>query len=88
MQSEDEFSEAAQIAYQAFLDMSASKSAHFSCLEVTDSIYEAGGVPSITEKLELERLLDNHDKNVLAFKTAIGAVIDSDELENLLRLMS
>ena len=88
MQSADELSEAAKIAYQAFLDMSASKSAHFSCLEATDSIYEAGGVPSVAEKVELEKLLANHDKNVLAFKTAIDGVSDSDEMKNLLRLMS
>jgi hypothetical protein len=88
MQSVDELSEAAKIAYQAFLDMSASKSAHFSCLEATDSIYEAGGAPSAAENLELGKLLANHDKNVLAFQTAMGAVTDGDEMENLLRLMS
>jgi coproporphyrinogen III oxidase-like Fe-S oxidoreductase len=88
MQSADELSEAAKIAYQAFLDMSASKSAHFSSLEALDSIYVAGGVPSAVENHELEKLLATHDKNVLAFKTAIGGVIDSDEMKNLLRLMS
>jgi hypothetical protein len=88
MQSVDELSEAAQIAYQAFLDMSASKSAHFSCLEATNSAYEAGGVPSVAENLELEKLLTNHDKNVLAFQTAMDAVTDSDEMKNLLRFMS
>jgi hypothetical protein len=88
MQSTDELSDTAKIAYQAFLDMSASKSTHFSCLEAVNSTYEAGGVPSIAENLELKKLLANHDKNVLAFQTAMDAVTDSDEKRNLLQLMS
>ncbi len=88
MQSTDELSDTAKIAYQAFLDMSVSKSTHFSFLEAVNSTYEAGGVPSIAENLELEKLLANHDKNVLAFQTAMDAVTDSDEKRNLLQLMS
>ena len=88
MQSVDGLSEEAQIAYQAFLDMSDSKTAHFSCLKAIESIYESGGVPSIAENLELEKLLANHDKNVLAFKTAMAAVTDGDERKSLLQLMS
>jgi hypothetical protein len=88
MQSVDGLSEEAKIAYQAFLDMSDSKTAHFSCLKAIESIYESGGVPSITENLELEKLLANHDKNVLAFSTALAAVSDSDEKKTLLQLMS
>jgi len=88
MQSVDDLSEEAKIAYQAFLDMSNSKAAHFSCLEVIETIYESGGVPSIAENLELEKLLANHDKNVLAFKTAMDAVTNSDEKINLIQLIS
>ena len=88
MQSVDGLSEEAQIAYQAFLDMSASKVAHFSRLQALDTLYESGGVPSIQENLELEKLLASHDKNVLAFTTALAAVIDSDEKGALLQLMS
>ncbi len=88
MQSVDDLSEQAKIAYQAFLDMSNSKAAHFSCLEVIETIYESGGVPSIAENLELEKLLANHDKNVLAFKTAMDAVTDSDEKITLIQLIS
>jgi hypothetical protein len=36
----------------------------------------------------MERLLANHDKNVLAFKTAMAAVTDSDEKQILIELMS
>ena len=88
MQSVGGLSEEAKIAYQAFLDMSNSKTAHFNCLEATETIYESGGEPSIVEKLELENLLANHDKNVLAFKTAMAAVTDGDEKKSLLQLMS
>jgi hypothetical protein len=88
MQSVDGLSEAAKITYQAFLDMSDSKTVYFNCLEAIETIYESGGVPSITENLELEKLLANHDKNVLAFSTALAAVSDSDEKKTLLQLMS
>ena len=88
MQSVDDLSEEGKIAYQAFLDMSNSKTAHFGCLEVIEAKYESGGVPSIAENLELEKLLANHDKNVLAFKTAMDAVTDSDEKITLIQLIS
>lgn len=83
----DNLSEEANLAYQAFLDMSNSKTAHFSCLKAIDSKYESGGVPSISEKLELEKLLANHDKNVLAFTTAMAAVTDGNEKQALVQLM-
>ncbi|MCZ6723438.1 MAG: hypothetical protein O6938_05905 [Gammaproteobacteria bacterium] len=88
MQSVDGLSEAAKIAYQAFLDMSNSKTAHFNCLEAIETLYESGGVPSIAENLELKKLLANHDKNVLAFTTAMAAVTDNDEKLALVQLMS
>ena len=88
MQSVDSLSEEAKIAYQAFLDMSNSKTAHFNCLEAIETIYEIGGVPSIAENLELKKLLANHDKNVLAFKTAMDAVTGSDEKKALIQLIS
>jgi hypothetical protein len=88
MHSLDDLSEEAKIAYQAFLDMSNSKTAHFNCLEAIQAVYESGGVPSIAENLELEKLLANHDKNVLAFKTAMAAVTDNEEKKTLLQLMS
>ena len=79
MQSVGSLSKEAKIAYQAFRDMSNSKTAHFTCLEAIETIYESGGVPSIAENLELDKLLANHDKNVLAFKTALTAVTDNDD---------
>jgi hypothetical protein len=88
MQSVDGLSEEAKIAYQAFLDMSNSKTAHFNCLEAIETLYDSGGVPGIAENLELEKLLANHDKNVLAFTTAMAAVTDNDEKQTLVQLMS
>jgi succinate dehydrogenase flavin-adding protein (antitoxin of CptAB toxin-antitoxin module) len=88
MQSIDDLSETAQIAYQAFLDLRDSKTAHFDCLEAIENIYESGGAPSEAENRELEQLLTQHDKNVMAFKTAIAAVTDASEKETLVKLMS
>lgn len=88
MQSVDDLSEEATIAFQAFVDMGNSKKAHFNALHAIDTLYTSGGVPSITENLELERLLADHDKNVLAFKTAMAAVTDSDERQTLIEMMS
>lgn len=68
--------------------MSDSKTAHFSRLQAIDTLYESGGAPSIEENQELEKLLANHDKNVLAFRTALLAVTDSDEKRILIQLMS
>jgi hypothetical protein len=66
MKTIDNSSAEAKLAYQAFLDMSNSKAAHYNCLTTIDSKYESGGVPSSSEKLELEKLLADHDKNVLS----------------------
>ena len=88
MQSLDNLSKEAKIGYQAYIDMSNSKTAHFHCLKAIETTYKSGGVPSIAEKLELESLLANHDKNVLAFTTAMAAVTDNDEKIDLVQLMS
>lgn len=88
MPSVNDLSEQAKIAYQAFLDMSQSKNAHFNRLKAIETTYESGGAPGIAENLELEKLLANHDKNVLAFKTAMAAVTDKGEIETLIQLMS
>jgi hypothetical protein len=88
MHSVDGLSEAAKIAYQAYVDMSHSKAAHFSRLAAIEAMYESGGVPGTEEKQELESLLSSHDKNVLAFETAMAGVTDADEIKALLELMS
>ena len=87
MKTTDNLSDEAKIAYQAFLDMSHSKSAHFNCLTTLQSKYESGGAPSDAEKQELEKLLADHDKNVMAFKTAMTAVTDMNEQQILVERM-
>jgi hypothetical protein len=88
MSSLDDLSDAAKISHQAFIDMSHSKAAHFDRLAAIDALYESGGAPSLAEKLELEKLLGLHDKNVMAFKTAFAAISDESEKQVLIQLMS
>ncbi len=87
MASIDHLSQEAQIAYRAFLDMRDSKTAHFSHLEALEHKYKSGGAPSLAENLQLEKLLAEHDKNVLAFKTAMTAV-KQEEQKILVQMMS
>ena len=84
----EELSDDARIAYQAFQDMSKSKQAYFSFLQEIDEKYKSGGAPSIAENLQLEKLLGEHDKNVAAFNTAMGAIEDPDSRMALIKLMS
>lgn len=88
MPTPDELSEAGQIAWQAFVDMRRSKSAHFTLLKAIETARESGDPPSLTDSLELEKRLADHDRNVLAFKTAMAAVTDAAEMQALVRLMS
>ncbi|MEM7561957.1 MAG: hypothetical protein AAF353_02785 [Pseudomonadota bacterium] len=84
----DDMSEDAKIAYRAFGDMSNSKQAHFVLLETLEKRYESGGAPSLQENLELEQLLNAHDKNVMAFKAALAALTDENEKLALIKLLS
>ena len=88
MSTSDDLSAAGRIAHQAFLDMGESKQKHFACLENLEEKYKSGGVPSIRENLELEKLLSIHDKNVAAFKTAMTGITDSEERKKLIELIS
>ncbi len=84
----EELSVEAKIAYQAFQDMSKSKHAYFTFLQEIEVKYKSGGAPSIDENLQLEKLLSEHDKNVVAFNTAMAAVEDIDARNALIKLMS
>ena len=88
MTKNEDLGEDARQAYQAFLDMSDSKSRHFACLQAIESRYQSGGAPSLAENLELEKLLSVHDKNVLAFRTAMAAVSEEADKQRLLELMA
>ncbi len=80
--------EEARIAYRAFQDMSQSKLQYFGFLQELDSKYKTGGGPSIAENLQLEKLLAAHDKNVMAFNTAMSAVENHEARLQLVKLMS
>ncbi len=84
----DSLSTEAQIAYRAFVDMGASKKEYFDLLQDLDVKYKNGGGPSIAENLQLEKLLERHDKNVMAFNTAMAGVTDADARTALIELMS
>ncbi len=84
----DDLSVEAKVAYQAFQDMGNSKKAYFSFLQEIDIKYKSGGAPSIAENLQLEKLLGVHDKNVVAFNTAMATVEDVDARNALIKLMS
>jgi hypothetical protein len=86
--SVEELSDEARIAYQAFQDMGESKQAYFTFLQEIDNKYKNGGAASIAENLQLEKLLGEHDKNVIAFNTAMAAVEDHDARMALIKLMS
>ncbi len=83
----DHLSEQAKLAYRAFLDMGKSKEAYFNLLQALDLKYKLGGARGLAENLQLEKLLAAHDKNVLAFNTAMAAVEDKDARNALIELM-
>lgn len=86
--SVDDLSKEAKVAYQAFQDMSVSKEAYFHFLQDIDIKYKQGGAASIAENLQLEKLLGVHDKNVIAFNTAMTAVEGVEARNALIKMMS
>ncbi len=86
--SVDDLTKEAKVAYQAFQDMGVSKEAYFHFLQDIDIKYKQGGAASIAENLQLEKLLGVHDKNVIAFNTAMTAVEDVEARNALIKMMS
>jgi len=84
----DDLTKEAKVAFQAFQDMSVSKEAYFHFLQDIDIKYKQGGAASIAENLQLEKLLGLHDKNVIAFNTAMTAVEDVEARNALIKMMS
>jgi len=84
----EDLTKEAKVAYQAFQDMSVSKEAYFHFLQDIDVKYKQGGAASIAENLQLEKLLSVHDKNVIAFNTAMTAVEDVEARNALIKMMS
>jgi len=86
--SVDDLTKEAKVAYQAFQDMRVSKEAYFHFLQDIDIKYKHGGAASIAENLQLEKLLGAHDKNVIAFNTAMTAVEGVEARNALIKMMS
>lgn len=84
----DDLTKEAKVAYQAFQDMGVSKQAYFHFLQDIDIKYKQGGAASIAENLQLEKLLSIHDKNVIAFNTAMTAVEGVEARNALIKMMS
>ena len=78
----------AQIAWNAYQDMSRSKAEYFALLQDLDQKYREGGTPSIAENLQLEKLLEVHDGNVAAFNDAMHNVVDKDARVILLKKLT
>lgn len=74
----------AQIAWEAYLSMSETKTAYFSFLSEVDQKYKNGGSPTIAENLQLEKLLGIHNEAVATFNSAMQSVTDKDAREQLL----
>ncbi|MEJ2095273.1 MAG: hypothetical protein P8X93_09080 [Gammaproteobacteria bacterium] len=74
----------AQIAWEAYLSMSKTKTAYFSFLSEIDQKYKDGGSPTIAENLQLEKLLGIHNEAVAIFNRAMQSVTDKDAREQLL----
>ena len=68
--------------------MSTSKQAYFHFLQDIDMKYKQGGSASIAENLQLEKLLGVHDKNVIAFNTAMTVVENIEARHALIKMMS
>lgn len=74
----------AQIAWEAYLSMSETKTAYFTFLSEIDQKYKNGGSPTIAENLQLEKLLGIHNEAVALFNNAMHSVSDKDAREQLL----
>ena len=78
----------AQCAWEAYQGMGSSKAAYFGLLQELDRKYRAGGIPSIAENLQLEKLLAAHNEKVAAFNEAMQAVTDQETRELLLKKLT
>lgn len=86
--SEKKLPEEAQRAWDAYQEMGVSKKAYFGFLQEIDEKYGEGGEPTIAENLQLEKLLEAHDKKVRAFNEAMQDIVDSETRELLVKKLS
>jgi hypothetical protein len=85
---ENQLTEEASVAYQAFQEMRESKQTYFAFLQDIDVKYKEGGEASSDETEELAKLLTEHSEKVAAFNDAMSAVEDFEARNALIKLMS
>ena len=65
-------------AWQCYVEMIASKNAHFEFLEHLEIKYQNGGTRTLAENARLETLLSTHNERVSAFAAARKSLAASD----------
>jgi hypothetical protein len=85
---ENQLTEEASVAYQAFQKMRESKQTYFTLLQEIDVKYKSDGQASSDETEELAKLLTEHSEKVAAFNDAMSAVEDFEARNALIKLMS
>jgi hypothetical protein len=86
--TDNQLTEEATVAYQAFQEMRDSKQIYFAYLQEIDVKYKDGGEASNDETEELSKLLSLHSEKVAAFNDAMSAVEDFAARDALIKLMS
>ncbi|MEM6998240.1 MAG: hypothetical protein AAF419_00195 [Pseudomonadota bacterium] len=85
---DNQLTEEASIALQAYQEMCDSKDIYFTLLQEIDEKYKDGGQANSNETEELAKLLSEHSEKVHAFNTAMSAVEDFEARNALIKLMS
>ncbi len=83
----DELPPIAQIAWEAYMRMSATKNTYFEFMQSLDQKYEKGETPSEEENQKLSVMLQAHGETVAEFNNAMREVSDPDERTLLLKKM-
>lgn len=86
--TDSELPPAVQVAWEAYLRMSATKNTYYEFLQSLEQKYDKGQTPSDEENRELEVMLKAHGETVAEFNDAMRAVVDPDERMLLLNKMS
>ena len=86
--TDDELPPIAQVAWEAYQRMSATKNTYYEFLQSLEQKYDKGQTPSEEENRELEVMLKAHSETVANFNEAMRAVVDPDDRMLLLNKMS
>ncbi len=86
--ADDKLPAIAQLAWEAYQRMSATKNTYYEFLQSLEQKYDKGQTPSEEENRELEVMLKAHGETVAEFNEAMRAVVDPDDRMLLLNKMS